>query len=449
MPSRLDKTGSAWPRDRVLSLLQSLSGEASEILGEAKAIACDLEVELYLVGGTVRDLILGLEPRDLDLLVNAKGRDLAERLAERVGGRLEYHPEFFTADIRRPSGLPIDVATMRAEEYPVPGGLPLTRSGSLSEDLSRRDFTVNALAIRLRPADNLGLIDECDGVGDLDRRRLKVLHANSFFEDPTRVIRGVRLARDLGFALEPETRTLALKAADEGAFDPLSGDRLWHELELLWRDLASSAASIRRLKELHLLSTFLPPTVEADGVEADLGELFTVSQSNSSLGALVARARTPWVVLALLLVGLSAEQMAKTESRLALVGRRQNIVMESERIRSISLLISSEDVAPHRVFEVLRQVSDSGLVVQWVTSGDRGRRWIEWYVETGLEFRLLIRGSDLIASGVEEGPLIGRALNETLRARLDGELEASRELDFALAIVRELAGSQGGEGSDA
>lgn len=450
MLSGLGAPGSIWPRERVLSLLQSLSGEASEVLREAKAVASSLKIELYLVGGTVRDLILRVEPRDLDLLVSEKGRDFAERLAKRLGGRLEFHPEFLTADILRPSGPPIDVAAMRAEEYPVPGRLPLTRAGSLSEDLARRDFTVNALAVRLVPAAGVRLVDECDGLHDLNRRRLRVLHAKSFLEDPTRVIRGVRLAGELGFALEPETEALALRAADGGAFDVLSGDRLWHELELLWRNLTGAAASIRRLKRLHLLSTFLPPTVITDGVEAALEELSTVSQSHSSLGALVARTEPPWLVLALLLFGLAPGQGARVGSRLALVGRRRkNIVVDSDQMRSISLLISSGEIAPHRVFEALRQLGDTGLVVQWATSGDQGRRWIEWYVENGLEFRLRIRGSDLVASGVQEGPLIGRALDETRRARLDGQLEASRELDFALTFVREVAGSRGGHGSDA
>lgn len=443
------KRSEAPPANEIAAaLLARLSTEAARVVRNATELAQTLEVDLYLVGGTVRDLILGVEPRDLDLLVNEKGEELATLLARNLDGRLETHPEFLTADVRRESGLPVDVAAMRAEEYPRPGALPVVRRGTLSQDLGRRDFTVNALALQLFPLDAVRLVDQFDGRNDLEGRCLRVLHDGSFRDDPTRAIRGVRLAAELGFEFTAETRDLAIRAAEAGAFDTLSGERLWRELSFAWKRLDTAAESVRRLDDLRILSTFLPRHPAAAGIERALVELLSQAERGSRLGAVIERAGTPWVVLELLMADLASHERGEVAGRLGFSGhQKEKLAAGGQAVQIAADLLASGSAPPHEVCEFLNRVEDAGLALLWLSCGGRGRERLEWYLSSGRDLQLGIGGADLLAHGVESGPIVGEALSATRRARLDGQLEAARELEFALEFARRRSREAGGRRS--
>ena len=209
----------------------------------------------YLVGGAVRDLLLGRPTTDLDLTVEGDTAALAGAVAAALGARATVYPEFGTATLHLPwrtwaevgdptarlpegvDGLHVDLATTRTERYPRPGALPVVQPGAdLTADLRRRDFTLNAMAVALAADDAGRLLDPYGGVADLAAGRLAVLHPASFVDDATRLVRGVRLAGRLLLRFAPETEALARAAVAEGWLAALSAERRRHELELLLQE---------------------------------------------------------------------------------------------------------------------------------------------------------------------------------------------------------------------
>src|SRR5262249_60908715 len=185
--------------------LAQLPPATLSVLRAASETGADTEV--YLVGGLVRDLLLARPATvgDLDLIVEGDHGDLARRLAARLGGRVREHPTFLTATVELPGRRRLDIATARRERYLRPGALPEVAAGSIREDLWRRDFSVNALAVRLRPEAWGELLDPTGGGEDLRRKEIRILHPLSFVEDPTRILRAGRFATRLDFRLEPAT----------------------------------------------------------------------------------------------------------------------------------------------------------------------------------------------------------------------------------------------------
>ena len=189
-------------------------------------------VALYLAGGVVRDLLLGLPIRDLDLVVEAEGIEFARDVAAQLAASIKEHGRFGTAALGLPNGEKIDVASTRLETYAYPGALPAIVSGaSIEEDLARRDFTVNAMAIELEPRSRH--IDPFGGVEDLERGVIRQLHDRCFLDDPTRAFRAVRYANRLGFRIGAATRKNIVVSLRHGALGRMSGDRLRRELRLI------------------------------------------------------------------------------------------------------------------------------------------------------------------------------------------------------------------------
>lgn len=207
-----------------------LAGELRKALALLARLAADAGLPAYLVGGCVRDALLGGAVRDVDAAVEGDAGPLARALAARLGGVPEAFDRFGTARLRLKGGARLDLARTRAEVYAKPAALPEVRPAPLAEDLRRRDFTVNAMARRLEPRGEGELIDPFGGREDLRARRLRVLHPESFREDPTRLFRAARYAGRLGLALEPGTARLLRESVRRGDPALLSRERLRQEL---------------------------------------------------------------------------------------------------------------------------------------------------------------------------------------------------------------------------
>ncbi|MEO6193899.1 MAG: hypothetical protein ABIS20_12875 [Thermoanaerobaculia bacterium] len=393
----------------------------------------------YLVGGFVRDLLLGRENRDLDVVVEGDGIAFAARLAAALGGQVRAHRAFLTAVMVDPQGDDIDVATARSERYRSPAVLPEVRAAALREDLFRRDFTVNTMAIRLGPEPGAELIDLFDGRRDLAEKSLHVLHGRSFIDDPTRILRGVRLEQRLGFRLSPDSLELVEEALAEGVFDLLSGSRLREELILLLDDPALALGGIDRLAELGVLRA-IDPRLELD--EA------TRERLREALAALGWHRRegiadppvAAWRLLLLTIAaGLELADQERLANRLLLDGEdRRLLTAPPARLDAARAVLHREtdEPAPHQAAEALEPLAGEELLLLMAEGNETVRAWVRRYLTGMRPLTLSLRGADLLAAGVPPGPRIGEALRATRRARLDGHVDAAGELRYALDIAK-------------
>ncbi len=400
-------------------------------------------IPVYLVGGIVRDLLLERENRDLDLVVEGDGPYFARFLAAELGGRVRVHEAFLTAVVVDREGFHVDVATARSEFYRAPAALPEVQTSPVRQDLYRRDFTINTLAVRLGPEPSPELIDYFGGRRDLENRLLRVLHSLSFIDDPTRVLRAVRLELRLGFEITPETLHLVEVALAEGVFDRLSGSRLREELVLLLDDPALAARGLERLEGLGVLAALHPALRLREGDRERLRRVVAAWNWYVVEGLDEPRAAL-WrlVLLALIQPGGEAEEAAAAGAealaeRLMLAGDdRALLVGAADRLARARALLAEPAVAPHRVARSLEQLAGEEVLLLVASAEEPVRGWARRYLTELRRLTLTVRGRDLVARGVAPGPLVGKALAAVRDARLDGEIGPEEELRLALDVVR-------------
>ena len=409
------------------------------------AVSREHGVPVYLVGGFVRDLLLERENRDLDVVVEGDGLEYAARLAEAAGGRARAHRAFLTAVVVDREGFHVDVATARSEFYRAPAALPEVQTSALRQDLFRRDFTINTLAIRLGPEPKPELIDYFGGRRDLKEKTLRVLHSLSFIDDPTRILRAVRLELRLGFRISPETLHLAEVALAEGVLDHLSGSRLQEELAMLLDDPALALRGIERLAELGVLRALDPRLELGEAARARLREA-RAAQDWYRLEGITDPPLEVWrLLLMALAAGFGEEDLVRLAGRLMLVGEDRRLLtgFPARVAGARASLHLGEKAPPHRIAEALEPLSGEELLLLMAEGDETVRLWVRRYLTELRRLRLGIRGSDLLAAGAVSGPRIGEALRATLQARLDGRIGDAEELRYALAFLAESPHSPG------
>jgi tRNA nucleotidyltransferase (CCA-adding enzyme) len=390
-------------------------------------------VAAYLVGGFVRDLLLGRANRDLDVVVEGDGPAFARQLADRLGGRVRVHEAFLTAVVTAPDGRHVDVASARSEFYRAPATLPEVESSALRQDLYRRDFTINTLALRLGPQGPVELIDFFGGQRDLKEGVLRVLHSLSFIDDPTRVLRAVRLALRLDLKISPETQRLIAVAIGEGIFDQLSGSRLRDELLLLLAEPATAVRGLEQLEELGVLAA-IQPALRLDPRRLNaLREVRAVHDWYRLERLVDPPVRLPWLLLLGLVRELPVEQRRVLGARLQLPPREASHLERFPwRLDRATVELGAPGIRPHQARAALAELSGEELLLLLAEGEEVVRHWVRRDLVELRRLRLGVRGADLVRSGHPPGPGIGAALAATLEARLDGEITAEEELDYAL-----------------
>jgi tRNA nucleotidyltransferase (CCA-adding enzyme) len=390
------------------------------------------DVPVYAVGGPVRDLLRGEASRDADLAVEGDATALAARLAEALGsGRVTVHRAFGTAVVRA-GGFRVDVAATRRERYPRPAALPVVEPAGIDADLARRDFTVNALAAAVAGPLRGELLDPFGGRADLSAGLIRVLHAGSFRDDPTRLFRAARYAARLGFALEADTERLAREAIAAGLVDELSGARLRAEIvALLGESGETVAAALRLAGDLGLLAATHPALAGAAGRGEQVARLDEVIE-RFGLRLPAWRPR-----LALLAAGTSDAGVAGLTERLRL--RRGDAACIRAAATAPARLGErlAGAAAPADVGDLLdRLPPDAAAVV--AADGGPGARAAELYLGRLRGIRLEIDGTVLRDElGLVQSPRVGEVLAELLRRKRNGQL-ADRGSE--LAAARELVG---------
>jgi tRNA nucleotidyltransferase (CCA-adding enzyme) len=384
--------------------------------------------DIALVGGAVRDLLLGHTPRELDVVVAGDAASLANELAAVVGASVTLHERFGTAVVEWEAGR-VDVAARRAESYAVPGALPEIREGSLDEDLRRRDFTVNAIAVALGGTYRGELASAEHALEDLASGRLRVLHEQSFVDDPTRLLRLARYEARLGFDAERRTAELAGEALAAGALGTVSRARIGAELRLALSE-TGAIASLTALDRLGVLSAIDPRlhfdeklAQRAVALLPEDGRLDLLLMA-SLLLVFAAREKNPELELFELLDGLefsAGERDRMTMSALSAVSLSEQLAMAMRPSELYGALHSHTREAIALA---------GGLALAGSTATVTASDWFERIRHV----RLTITGDDLLAAGVPSGPELGRRLQAALRRKLDGELQegAQAELEAAL-----------------
>jgi tRNA nucleotidyltransferase (CCA-adding enzyme) len=431
-PSESELQSPADPR----SLVARLRTQAPELRDLFRLIgreADDTELVAYAVGGFVRDLLLGVTTKDLDVVVEGDSLTFARRLADRCGGVCVEYPRFGTATVVFPGGRRVDVATARSERYARPGALPDVTAGGIVSDLHRRDFTVNSMALILNRQGFGQLLDPFGGLADLRHGRIRVLHERSFHDDPTRVIRAVRFEQRLGFRIEDETSRLLRDATKPSLFRTVSAQRIRNELVLIARG-PSAAETMRRLDALGILAALHP------GLALDSRRKSILARLEERLqwyhGLAPGEPLEDWALrLQVLLVSLKADQRRVVIRRLSLQNRVAVIAnqLAARARRILSRLSDAPRLRPSQVYFLLAPLRpEAVLFLTAMTTSKRAIARLSLHLTTLRCTRLKINGRDLIALGLSPGPAHGRILQRVLAAALDGTATDRRQ-QLALA----------------
>ena len=411
--------------------LDPVPAEARRVLEAAAAVADRRSERLAWVGGGVRDLLLGRGGLDLDLVLEGDPAAFAHDLAARLGGEVRLHPRFLTATLALPAAARLDVARARRERYAAPAVLPEVEPACLDEDLARRDFTINALAITLAPGAERGtLVDPAGGQRDLEAGLLRALHPGSFVDDPTRLLRGLRFALRFAFRFEAATAGWARAAVAGGVPALLSGSRLAHDLQLLFDDRPEIEDALAALAEMGLTGILAPALADRDRVARAVRLSASV---RSEAARLAPRLRARGWRLALLSIAATAgvPMAAGLAARLALPGAERDLVVSGpSRVARVVRLLAPASLS-HEAAELLAPLCAEELALAAAT-GPAPATWVRRWLEELRDLRLAVTGEDLVAAGVPPGPRLGAALRATRRARQDGLIDRAGELEFAL-----------------
>jgi tRNA nucleotidyltransferase (CCA-adding enzyme) len=386
--------------------------------------------DVFVVGGTVRDILLGEEGDDIDLAVEGDAIAFAYVLAEALGGHATPHRKFGTAVVSDGGPEHVDVVTTRRESYEAPGALPTVEHAELAHDLHRRDFTINAMAASLGPGDLGALFDPYGGRDDLCAGTIRVLHAGSFVDDPTRILRGITYEARYGFRFDDETEALARACIASGHVGDLSSSRLRDELLDLLEDL-HAANGISRLGELGM-DRAIHPQLRGDDVAAGLFSRAVALRDELELDVpswrlgLEALARE-------LTVAEASEWLDRLKVRRADVDRIVGAVAAAPRIVE---RLRADALAPAEVVALADpHWPDAPLLALAIEDRPELREYFGHLRDVQLE----IDGSDLLALGLGESPRIGEILRRVRERKLNGELDG-REAE--LEAARELAATE-------
>jgi tRNA nucleotidyltransferase (CCA-adding enzyme) len=397
-------------------LEKSLPDDRLGLLHLVRDEATRSALPVYVVGGSVRDLILGRRLNDFDLTVAGDAIALARALAAKHGGGVTAHTKFGTAKWFLPENLKTDHATLdlvsaRSETYKQPAALPTVKPGDIADDLRRRDITINTLALRLDGTYYGELRDDFDGLKDLQDGVVRVLHPLSFIDDPTRMYRAVRYEVRYGFKIAPDT--LALIPEGRSYVEKLSAQRVRHELDLVL-DEPNAVATLARLDELDLLSVIHPA-------------LSSFSRSNlatlKSEDPALQNRNSRWILWL----------MHLTDQEIELLNERLHFTASLLKVLRSATLLNTNLTAviglkPSQVAELLQGYSQKALEVVSSTVQDESiKNILTKYLSEWWHVHPKTTGHDLKKRGIPPGPKYNEILRRLRAAWLDGEVKTQEE----------------------
>ncbi len=423
-------------RKNIKSLLEERLGkELLSQLERVSGVANKSGVSVYLVGGFVRDLLLNVGNKDIDIVVEGDGIEFASLLADEFGGTVRSHKKFGTSVVTLPDENKIDVATARLEHYDHPAALPKIEQSSVKSDLYRRDFTINSIAVNLNGDEIFSLIDFFNGERDLKNKEIHVLHNLSFIEDPCRLFRLVRFEQRFEFKMSKQTEVLLKGAIKKKMVDFLSGTRLLNEVILILKE-KNPLNCILRMKTLGLLSFISPQVIlsPADIMALEKIEALVVWAETISLP----EKPEIWYVYFLgIFYSLNEDSFSHSIDRLQVSARLKN-TLKQDRIackEGLAHLENDMDWKPEKVFDLFSKFSVEAIIYFLAKAAtDRANRYANiYFTQYYRRAKLLLTGDDLLEMGMQPGPIFQSVFKALREAHIKGEIETKEE---EVALVR-------------
>lgn len=423
--------------DYIFMLESRLSPEQLQVLNRVQQEAQDLGMNLYLVGGAVRDLMGGSPIRDLDFTTEGNPLRLARRLEEEKMRRVEIDSSRRSAELVMPDGVFLSLEMARSEVYAAPGKLPEVAPAPIMEDLRRRDFSVNAMGISLTPGSRGLLLDPTNGLADIERRELRILHNYSFVHDPLRLLRLVRFSARLGFKPEPRTQELFEAALERGYQDYIQAASLGREVEQIARE-ANVAAVLKALDDYNLLAVLHPLLPKRTPDYEDLAKLQKYREQAEQTGYRPDPFIAALHYLSRRLKGGARNQLLRNLA-LKKATVKQVLGLEKEARKVVKLLSRRRKIAPREIFHLLTPIPIELLV--FVLAEYSGKQKVQAKIYNFLfKYRPLrnkLPVRELQLMGVSTGPKFDQILEKYFEAQLDGKLRGRAE---QLRFLRKLAG---------
>jgi len=419
---------------------ERLPSDTLELLHDIGKTADELGISAYAVGGFVRDLLISVENFDLDVVVEGDGIRFAYAIAKKYGARVRPHHKFGTAVVIIPGGLKFDVATARTEYYEYPAALPTVELGSIKKDLYRRDFTVNALAIRINEKGFGELMDFFGGQRDLKDKAIRVLHNLSLIEDPTRAFRAIRFEVRMGFTISKHTQELIKSAVKMDLFHRLAGGRVYSELRLIFKETAPLSA-LKRMEDFGLLRFIHPKfkvTKEMESIFSSISEtlawfklLFLDMESDS------------WLVYFMgLFDPLTEKEAAELAARLTVPERHVKKLHTAKREgkRILGEFYRQPDITPYQVYLLLSVLPVEALLYMMAkTKTASSKKHVSMYLTQYRDVQTDLTGDDLLEMGLQPGPHFKKLLASLLEAKMNGVLTNRAEEE---RFIKERIGKQ-------
>ncbi len=432
------------PRQREIAdkVEAALPGPLFDLLKQASELAQEMGYPLYVVGGFVRDLLLGEPTLDMDLVVEGDAIRLARRLGRRVGARTRSHKRFGTAKVilegrEGEFGISsLDFATARLEFYAHSAALPEVERSSIKADLHRRDFTINTLAIRLDSAYYGQLLDFYGGEQDLREGLIRALHSLSFIEDPTRIMRAARFEQRLGFVIEPRTAELIDNALP--MLSRVSGERIRHELYLILREQEPERV-LCRLDDLQVLAQIHPRLACMEGIWERFSQLRqTIEEGRWDIKPEENGRPAPGLYLGLLTYHLSRPELESLATHLRIFRTDLTLLRQVLDLRDHQSRLEQPDLPSREIYALLRYSSAPARLIHWLCTDSERVRARLWFDETELRhIQPVVDGAYLMSLGLKPSPLFSRLLNAVRDARLDGDVQTAEEEKVLIARLLE------------
>lgn len=424
-------------RKRVMThqIEEQLPKKIVRMLRDLGTVAEEMKVNIYVVGGFVRDIFLHRENLDIDLVIEGDGIEFARKVTSKHNGRVKIHRTFGTAVITFPDGFKVDVASARLEYYEYPAALPKVEMSSIKLDLYRRDFTINTLAIRLNPSFFGELIDFFGARKDIKEKTIRVIHNLSFVEDPTRILRAIRFEQRFGFRIGKLTFSLIENAVKLNFLDRLDGRRLLSELVLMLQE-DEVILNIRRMHEFNILR-FIHPKVTFDNVARMLLENISEVINWYELSFLEEKYERWKVYFLGLIDGLNKNEVLSLCTHLSMNGKEEKEMLHlRECTRGVLMkMAKKKSMSNSQLFHLLSPLSTECLLYLMArVTKKQAKKAVSTFLTQFRHAKIKTTGEDLKKLGLPPGKLYKKILDSLLDAKIDGKVRSKRE---EIAFVRE------------